>query len=50
LARTGSNLGAASQTFSSDQMPGQGGQWTFHVINEGTSGNYSVTWQSTTSP
>jgi hypothetical protein len=42
--------GAAAQTFSSDQMPGAGGQWTFHVVNEGTSATYSVTWQGSTTP
>lgn len=42
--------GAATQTFSSDQMAGEGGQWTFHIVNEGTAANYSVTWQGSTSP
>ncbi len=42
--------GAYTQQFSSDQMLGQGGQWTFHVINEGGYAEYSVTWQGSTSP
>jgi hypothetical protein len=40
--------GAATQTFTSDQLAGAGGQWNFHVINEGATANYTVTWTGVT--
>ncbi|MEP7360246.1 MAG: hypothetical protein ABI744_01575 [Chloroflexota bacterium] len=42
--------GAANQRFTSNNLRGAGGQWTFHIINEGTKASYSVTWQGSTSP
>lgn len=42
--------GTDRQRFSSDRIASTGGQWLFHVINEGGYAEYSADWQGWTSP
>ena len=42
--------GTDRQRFSSDRITSIGGQWLFHVVNEGGYAEYSADWQGWTSP